>query len=256
MSCISDALLNFVWHHWNPLGCFGTCLPVHYCQYNKGDIFSRHKRCSHLIYCIHTMQLQRQPPLKLCWAPAAATSKFAEPHRNSAIQGFQSFTFEVIQTQFPSQWTNSETPLRFARIISVLGKVSMLQCSFSVECNLCGNIGGLHNEKFFQGCAVEYNQEVSPTYFLILTHTQAAPRKTWHKPPPSSHREHAGQNSFLSKLCGPRTWNKVAKHKLMCNYFSCLNHFLSCVITCRVNSTTPFYFNCGNLISQPQESLP
>lgn len=72
-------------------------------------------------------------------------------------------------------------------------------------------------------------------------------------PPPSLHK--AGQNSFLSKLCGPRIWNEVAKHKLMCNYFSCLNHFLSCVITCRVNSTTPFYFNCGNLISQPQESL-
>lgn len=83
-------------------------------------------------------------------------------------------------------------------------------------------------------------------YFLIPTHTQTTP-------PPSLHK--AGQNSFLSKLCGPRIWNEVAKHKLMCNYFSCLNHFLSCVITCRVNSTTPFCFNCGNLISQPQESL-
>lgn len=54
--CISNALLNLVWHHWSPPGCFGACLPVRYCQYNKGDIFSRHKRSSHMIYCMHITQ--------------------------------------------------------------------------------------------------------------------------------------------------------------------------------------------------------
>lgn len=72
--CISNALLNLVWHHWNPPGCFGACLPVPvYCQYNKGDIFSRHKRSSHMIYCTSIMQLQRQLPLELCWEHTAAT---------------------------------------------------------------------------------------------------------------------------------------------------------------------------------------
>jgi len=29
---------------------------------------------------------------------------------------------------------------------------------------------GLHDEKFIQGSAAVYSQEVSPTYFLIPTH--------------------------------------------------------------------------------------
>lgn len=65
-SCISNELLNLVWHHWNPLGCFGACLPMCYCQYNKGDIFSRQKRNSHTIHCPHIMQLQKPNFLLSC----------------------------------------------------------------------------------------------------------------------------------------------------------------------------------------------
>lgn len=63
---ISNVLLNLVWQHWKPPGCFGACLPVCYCQYNKGDIFSKNKRSSHMIYCTHIMQLQRLNFLSSC----------------------------------------------------------------------------------------------------------------------------------------------------------------------------------------------
>lgn len=66
-SCISNALLNLVWHLPE---CFGASLAVHYCQYNKGDIFPKHKR--DLLHTYYTVG-ETGSPLELCWKHTAVT---------------------------------------------------------------------------------------------------------------------------------------------------------------------------------------
>lgn len=161
-----------------------------YYQYNKGDIFSRHKRNSHTIHCPHIMQLQRPNFLLSCAeSTLQLLIQFTETCMNLANLLLQSCTF--VPKSYPQLYKLTQKLYMFSDLQEFCHTWSRF-LSLSVERNQSGSMR-LHDEKLVQGSACcSVRPEGQPHVFPHPhIHTQITPCKTQYSgisPPPSSQR--------------------------------------------------------------------